>query len=206
MTRSKSIALVDSGCANIGSLVSILDYCGYDWTLVTSSNASGDYYGMILPGVGSFDNFMSSISVGSRLGDFVRNSIFQTKIPCLGICVGMQALALSSEEGVMPGLGVIPQQVVKLSDESPSVNMGWRTVTGQGDVFDTFPSVSSEFYFVHSFGYRSVDSTYCKAVSQFRGPVAALVGHENILGVQFHPERSGIAGIRFFEEFLEACK
>jgi glutamine amidotransferase len=162
---------------------------------------------IILPGVGSYDWAMTKLlSTGWK--DVLDDMILVSKIPVLGICVGMQMLGFSSEEGSMSGLGWIPGHVKRLrstvsNHEFRLPHMGWN---------DVFPShgesifksmVNYQFYFLHSYCFVPEDDSHILATTDYFGSFACAVHRGNVFGVQFHPEKSHQWGIDLLRKFAE---
>ena len=193
------LAIVDSGGANIASVRFALERLGVQSELTADPAVIRAAERVILPGVGSAQEGMKRLQA-KGLVDCVRG----LKQPVLGVCLGMQLLFESSEEGSTPSLGVIPGQV-KLIPASPHLSvphMGWNTL----DVVRPTPllrgfDAATRFYFVHSFAGPVNEFTLasCAHGTSF----AAVVQRGNFWGAQFHPERSGSAGAQFLKNFLE---
>ncbi len=193
------LAIVDSGGANIASVRFALERLGVASELTADPVVIRGAERVILPGVGSAQEGMKRLQA-KGLVDCVRG----LKQPVLGICLGMQLLFESSEEGNTPSLGLVPGRVALLP-ESPGVtvpHMGWNTL----DVRQASPllrgfDAATRFYFVHSFAGPVNEFTLasCTHGTAF----AAVVRRGNFWGAQFHPERSGAAGAQFLKNFLE---
>jgi glutamine amidotransferase len=159
---------------------------------------------LILPGVGSFDSGMKKLA-DSNLIDSIRNHVLQKKKPLLGICLGMQMLGRRSEEGVLPGLDLIPFDCIRFRLDSPALkipHMGWDVVkTVQSDpVMDTLIGLQ-RFYFVHSY-HAVCDNPEDVLVSCDYGyEFPAAVKHGNVYGFQFHPEKSHKFGMALLKNF-----
>lgn len=193
------VIIIDSGGANLASLVFALDRLGARSRV--SSNAAEIVAAprVLLPGVGAARDAMQRLA---RFGliDCIR-SLTQ---PLLGICLGMQLLFEHSEEGDTPGLGVLPGRVQRLhaTPGLPVPHMGWNTfsATGADDPLLAGLGSSDYCYFVHSFAVPV--GTCTSASTDYGVPFSALVRRANFHGAQFHPERSATAGARLLENFL----
>ena len=190
-----TLAIVDLGCGNIGSVALAIGRFGVD-ALVTSEAgeiASADR--VILPGVGAAGYAAERIDA---LG--LRGTLIGLQQPALGICLGMQLLFEASEEEDVECLGIIPGKVRRLDPAPgrPVPHMGWSKVSvgalgiGLED--------GDYLYFAHSFACDPSSATIASA--DYGREIPAVVRHGNWLGAQFHPERSGAAGARFLESFL----
>ncbi|MDP4678767.1 MAG: imidazole glycerol phosphate synthase subunit HisH, partial [Cyclobacteriaceae bacterium] len=160
----------------------------------------------ILPGVGAFDHAMKSFN-DSGMREAVEKMVLVDKIPIIGICVGMQMLADSSEEGVLPGLGWIPGVVRKFDEskipyDTKFPHMGWNDITFNKDssLFVDF-EVLSKFYFLHSYYFENSDKSHEIAKSSYGAEFTCAVNLDNIYGVQFHPEKSHHYGVKLLENF-----
>lgn len=190
--------IIDTGCANINSLKFALERLGESVQVSADPVVikSGDH--VFLPGVGSAGFAMDAIQ--KRGLDVVVQSLSQ---PVLGICLGMQLLLSSSSEGNVQCLGVIKGEIDKLDAGAGRLpHMGWNTLHGmQQHLLLTGITTSEYFYFVHSFAAGLTGSTIAQC--QYGSDFTAVVAHQNFMGVQFHPERSGSAGSRVLSNFLE---
>jgi len=194
-----SIAIIDSGGANIASLLFAMQRLGYDASLTTDADVIGSADRVVLPGVGAAADAMQRLR-DNGLVDLIRG----LQQPVLGICLGMQLLADASEEEDVDCLGIIPGVAGRLQvrDGFPVPNMGWCPVTRIADapVLDGIED-GSYFYFVHS--YALPPSEYTIATARHADAFSAVVGRDNFIAAQFHPERSSADGARLLRNFLE---
>ncbi len=197
-----SVAIIDSGGANIASLLFALERLGYDATLTTDAETIAGADRVILPGVGAAADAMQRLRE-SGLVDVIRG----LRQPVLGICLGMQLLADASEEEDVDCLGIIPgvARRLQVADGYPVPNMGWCPVTRVADtpVLDGIDD-GSYFYFVHS--YALPPSEFTLATARHADAFSAVIGRDNFIAAQFHPERSSADGARLLRNFLEACR
>ena len=181
-----SVAIIDSGGANIASLLFALERLGYSASLTTAPDVIRAADKVILPGVGAAADAMRRLQ-DSRLVDVVRG----LTQPVLGICLGMQLLADASEEEDVDCLGIIPGIARRLAvaEGFPVPNMGWCPVVRTADtpLLAGIPD-GSYFYFVHS--YALPVSEFTLATARHAHPFSAVIGKDNFLAAQFHPERS----------------
>jgi glutamine amidotransferase len=193
-----SIAIIDSGGANIASLLFAMQRLGYDASLTTDADVIGSADRVVLPGVGAAADAMQRLR-DNGLVDLIRG----LQQPVLGICLGMQLLADASEEEDVDCLGIIPGVARRLQvrDGFPVPNMGWCPVTRIADapVLDGIED-GSYFYFVHS--YALPPSEYTIATARHADAFSAVVGRDNFIAAQFHPERSSADGARLLRNFL----
>lgn len=196
---TNSVAIIDSGGANIASLLFAFERLGVDAELTTDASLIRSAERVLLPGVGAAKDAMQRLR-DAGLVDVVR----ELEQPVLGICLGMQLLADASEEEDVECLGIIPGVAQKL-EPAPSLpvpNMGWCAIRNS----KAHPLLNQlgngeYFYFVHSYALPISDCTL--AAADHAEPFSAVVGHRNFLAAQFHPERSSKAGAQLLKNFLE---
>jgi len=200
------ITIIDYGSGNINAIKNIYERLNIHCEFAVSIEQIEKADHIILPGVGAFDETISTL----RSKDFfniLSNRVLIDKVPILGICVGMQMLADSSEEGILKGLGWISGKVKKfdknLIPDKPKIpHLGWNSIgiSRNSPLFmDVNPKVG--FYFVHSFYYECADEANVIAKCEYGKVFHASVNHENIYGVQFHPEKSHENGIQLLKNF-----
>jgi glutamine amidotransferase len=195
------LALVDIESGNLHSVENALRAAGARDVVVTADPdtiARADR--IVLPGVGAFGTCAANIRRISGLETAMRTRVLAEKIPFLGICVGMQLLAEHGEElGTHRGLGWFAGRVRRLdpgASDAKVPHMGWNDVTPLAD----HPLIpAGEAYFLHSFAYEGEDVI---ARTEHARPVTAAIGRDNIVGVQFHPEKSQRYGIDLLTRFL----
>jgi glutamine amidotransferase len=191
------IAIVDTGGANLASVVHALARLGAKAEVTGDPARVRAAERAILPGVGAAPEAAARLK--GALGDAVRARTG----PTLGICLGMQLFFEESEEGPAKGLGLLPGRVAKLSPAGLTVpHMGWNAVSrsrGASSLLDGIAD-GAYFYFVHSYAAPSGD--WVEAACDYGGAVPAVVRRGNFHGAQFHPERSGDAGARVLRNFL----
>ena len=201
----KKIAIIDYGMGNLGSISNMLKHLGYQ-SLITSDTAeikSSDF--LILPGVGKFDRAMKNIR-DLDLEEALKRKVKEDKIPILGICLGMQIMCKSSEEGIESGLGLIDYEVKKFNFENSDLkvpHMGWNYVQKDEDniLHKNLPE-NTRFYFVHSY-YVEKNKPDLKIFTTHYGlDFVSGFASKNLFGVQFHPEKSHKYGKALFKNFL----
>ena len=193
-----SLAIIDSGGANIASLMFALERLGVPSELTTDKQRLRSASHVILPGVGTAADCMARLEKAD-LTDAIRS----LRQPLLGICVGMQLMFESSEEGDVQCLGLLPGRVRRFPDRAglPVPHMGWNQVRSRkptsllSDIED-----GAYVYFVHS--YAAPVSELALATTDYGGEFTALVQRGNIFGAQFHPERSAKVGAQLLKNFL----
>jgi glutamine amidotransferase len=201
----KNIILIDAGTGNLRSVQKALESIGADVLRTDDPQKVLDGKKIILPGVGAFGDFMLGLRA-SGLEDVVKE-IAQKKIPLLGICVGMQALFdIGEEMGEHKGLGLLQGKVVRFAD-NVSVKIphtGWNQLEVKKEA-SLFNQINDEayVYFNHSYYCQPQNSSDVIAQTNYGIKYACAVQHENIFGVQFHPEKSQSVGLQILKNFLE---
>jgi glutamine amidotransferase len=201
------IAIVDYGMGNTGSIKNMLKRIGYDDVVVTNNHEDlSKAEKFILPGVGSFDAAVNTMKQSGLLS-ILNHEVEQKKKPILGICLGMQLLTKGSEEGKLAGLGWIDAYVRKFdSNNNIKVpHIGWQYVTSSGSQHALLNNLSemSRYYFVHSYYVVCNDKSNELLMCNYGGDFTCAIQHNNIMGVQFHPEKSHKYGMQLFRNFVE---
>ena len=200
------VGIIDYGVGNLFSLKSSLAYLGIESELVNSESAIAKCDRIILPGVGAFGDAALALKK-TGMGDAVIKAANE-KMPLMGICLGMQLLFEQGLEfGVHEGLGLIPGKVVSIE---PLVNgnkiphIGWNALSFGDKKHELFKYLSEgDFvYFVHSFYAARCDESVI-ATAEYGAPLTAAVASGNVMGCQFHPEKSGSVGLDILRAFLE---
>jgi glutamine amidotransferase len=208
---TSDILIVDYGVGNIASVHNMLKKSGYSAELSGDPDAVSAAPKVILPGVGAFDR-AAVILRETGLGEAVTRAAAAGS-QVLGICLGMQLLLEGSEEGegVEAGLGLIPGRVrafpAEVKEQGLRVpHMGWNSITRVGDSVP-LPALSDgdRFYFVHSFHAVPDDPTHCFASAHHGVDFTAMVRRENVMGAQFHPEKSHRTGMAMLRDFAGAA-
>ncbi|MBL9075343.1 imidazole glycerol phosphate synthase subunit HisH [Tabrizicola sp.] len=162
---------------------------------------------IVLPGDGAFPACRAALGSYGGLFEAIEEAVIRKARPFLGICVGMQMLATRGHEyRPTEGFGWIPGEVVKIEPEDPGLkvpHMGWNDliVEQAHPVLDGI-ATGDHAYFVHSWHFRPADPAHRLAFCDYGGPITAIVGRDNILGTQFHPEKSQAPGLRLIANFL----
>jgi imidazole glycerol-phosphate synthase subunit HisH len=194
------LVIIDSGGANIASLQYAIDRLGVTSELTTDPDKVRSATHVILPGVGAAADCMTRLQRSPGLVDTIRN----LRQPMLGICVGMQLLFESSEEGEVPCLGLLPGRVRRFTDRDdlPVPHMGWNQLEFEpGSALLTDIAPGDHVYFVHS--YSAPVGPLTLATSTYGEPFSALVQSGNVFGAQFHPERSARIGSLLLRNFIQ---
>ena len=204
------IAIINYGIGNLGSIHNMLRKIGVASVITSSPDDILNASKLILPGVGAFDAGMARLNE-SGLIPLLNEKVLVQKTPVLGICLGMQMMTCGSTEGVIPGLGWIQAHTSRFDQlampELKVPHMGWSVAAPakQSPLLENFPE-DARFYFVHSF-YVTCDYAADSLLKTSYGPVDMDAGfhHENVMGVQFHPEKSHRFGMWLLKNFAERC-
>ncbi len=203
-----NVAIVDYGSGNLHSAAKAFERMAGAPVAVTSDPeavAAADR--IVLPGVGAFGDCWNGLNALSGMVEALEAAVLRGGRPFLGICVGMQLMATRGlEHGSHPGLGWIPGEVVPMTPSDPALkvpHMGWNelSVLRPHPVLDTLPA-GAHMYFVHSYHYECENPDHVLATADYGGAMAAVVGRDNMIGSQFHPEKSQNSGLAFIEAFL----
>jgi len=202
------IAIFDYGAGNLFSLKSALERNGAKKVdIIFDMNNLDSYDGLVLPGVGNFDPAIESIEKDAKN----LNSAIEKGMPVMGICLGMEMLFNKSEEGKLEGLKILDGDVVMLPKGKVKVpHMGWNNlkISAQGKKNSKFLKGiknDSWVYFVHSYKTAPSDKKLIVASSEHGTTVPAVIEKGNLIGVQFHPEKSGDVGATMIKNFLSMC-
>jgi glutamine amidotransferase len=204
--------IVNYGSGNIGSVANMLRRIGDAPSFSSDPEDLTAADRIILPGVGAFDACMAALRQHDGLSEAIHQAV-AAGVPLLGICVGMQMLAEGSEEGSLPGLGLIPGRVVAFtrsfaesSTTLPVPHMNWCVVDPARDS-PLFPSGTvSRFYFVHSYHFVCEDQADVLVTAEYGIRFTAGVQKGTVYGVQFHPEKSHSFGFEFFGRFIQLSR
>lgn len=199
------ITIINYGVGNILSFVNLYKRLNIECNVASSKDELAGATKIILPGVGSFDHAMSSLEK-SGMRETLDDLVLNKKTPVLGICVGMQMLASSSDEGELSGLGWVPGTVkkfdVKMVKQLP--HMGWNDVAPIHDdgLFKDFAQ-APRYYFLHSFYFECENYEHALATSIYGEKFVCAVNNGQVYGVQFHPEKSHHFGVNLLKNFSE---
>ena len=200
------VVVVDYGVGNIGAIQNMYDYLGFDAVLSGDPETVAQADRAILPGVGAFDEAMKRLT-DSGLQAALDHLARDRQRPVLGICLGMQLLARSSEEGRLAGLGWIDAHVRKIPQRQPHIkvpHIGWSVVRPvRSSVLFPEQDDSERFYFVHSYHMDCQNADDILATIDYGTTLVAAVQKQNVFGAQFHPEKSHKFGMRLLTAFAE---
>ncbi len=208
---SQTVAIIDYGSGNLRSVARAFERAtaeaGIDATITVTDDAEiiGAADRVALPGVGAFGACMDGLKARDGVIEALEHAALVRAQPFLGICVGMQLLAESGLEfGEHAGLGWIPGHVIAIDAAGVEVpHMGWNTINGHARRQIPKQLEGKSFYFAHSFHFEPENDAHIFGVTDHGGDIVAAVGRDNILGVQFHPEKSQSAGIDVIAAFLK---
>ncbi|MGE5672685.1 MAG: imidazole glycerol phosphate synthase subunit HisH [Mycobacterium leprae] len=195
------IVIVDYDMGNLPSVQKAFKAVGYDTVVTADQSVIADADGLVLPGVGAFAAGMRHLAERD-LVQAVREYAYSGR-PLLGICVGMQLLFEVGEEfGETPGLGLLEGRVTRLPDTVKLPQIGWNQVDPVKE-HPIFAGVESPFYayYVHSFAADQVEAEDIAAVTEYGRTFPAMVARENLIGIQFHPEKSSRVGLGLLANF-----
>ncbi len=200
------IRIIDYGLGNISAFLNVYKRLNIEAAVARNADELGGADKLILPGVGAFDHAMELLDA-SGMRSPLDELVLQRKVPVLGICVGMQILARSSDEGSAAGLGWIDGSVKgfkSLGQDLLLPHMGWNDVTpvGHARLFAGLEG-DARFYFLHSFYFHCEREQDIAAVSRYGIDFSCAVHADNIYGVQFHPEKSHHFGAQLLKNFAE---
>jgi glutamine amidotransferase len=199
---SRQALIIDAGVGNLGNLVRALEHVGAEAEVTTDPARVAAGRCLLLPGVGAFVPPREAVRGGVE--GALREAL-DAGAWLLGICVGYQILFESGEEfGVTDGLGLLPGRVTRLPESVPVPHIGWNQLHGLAK----HPLLAGlgdgrYLYFVHSYAPEGVPEDLCLARCTHGRAFAAIAGRRRVMGTQFHPERSGDAGLRLLANFLE---
>jgi glutamine amidotransferase len=198
------IYIIDYGLGNLGSIQNMIKRVGGESKIIDNPNQLTNPTKIILPGVGAFDTGMKKLNENNWIS-VLNNEVLVNKIPALGICLGMQLMTNSSEEGNLKGLGWIDANVKKFIFDNNSYkipHMGWNKVKVAKDSYLFDSTESNKFYFVHSYYVETNNPSDNLLYSNYGNEFVSAFQKENIIGLQFHPEKSHKFGINLFKKFI----
>ena len=210
-----TVALIDYGSGNLRSAAKSLERAASEVGLSTRIMVTSDPEvvrladRIVLPGVGAFADCRKGLGALPGMVEILEERVIRAARPFLGICVGMQLMAtVGREHGDCEGLGWIPGEVVALKPEDPALkvpHMGWNQLDISGRTHPVLAGMGQHphVYFVHSYHLVPSDPDQVLATVGYGGRVTAVVGRDNLIGTQFHPEKSQVAGLQLLGNFLK---
>jgi len=200
------IGIINYGMGNINAFSNIYNELKVPYKVISNKEDFKKIDKIILPGVGAFDSALTKLKE-SNLLEILKAEVLEKKKKILGVCVGMQLMAKTSEEGNLNGLGWIDATVNKfdkdiLKNENPIPHMGWNSIqyNNENPLFKDIKT-NSRFYFLHSYYFKPLHELSTIAVSNYGLQFSCAINMDNIFGVQFHPEKSHINGIKILKNF-----
>lgn len=202
------ITIIDYGSGNIKAIANIYEKLKVQYTIASTPEEVVGAKKIFLPGVGAFDETISKLdSTGFRA--VLDREVLENKVPIIGICVGMQILADSSEEGACRGLGYIKGKVKKIDTNTilhkPKLpHLGWNSIeiAKNNELLRDIDPVFG-FYFLHSYYFDCEDQNNVLATTNYGTTFASAVHRENVFGIQFHPEKSHHNGVKLLHNFAK---
>lgn len=206
------VAIIDYGINNVRSVRNAVEYCGHEAVVTHGNDKIVDASHIILPGVGAFGDAMKNIR-DRGLDEILARNLCEAGKPLLAVCLGMQLLAKTSEEHadggeLFKGLGLIEADVRRLRPKDPDLkipHMGWNNITKlrEHPILANIRETNLAFYFVHSFAMSCINEDDVVGCATYGQEVTAIVARDNIVGTQFHPEKSQDSGIELMSNFLQ---
>ena len=200
------IVIIDYGMGNLGSIANMLKQIGAEAAISADPEQIEQAERLILAGIGAFDAGMQRLT-DLKLIPLMEHKAREQKTPFLGICLGMQLLTRRSEEGQLPGLGWLAAETIKYNFEGQAnrlrvPHMGWNEIQVQTD-HPLLADLGEEprFYFVHSYYVKCLNRGDVLASTEYGLPFDSIIGRGNLLGTQFHPEKSHRYGKKILENF-----
>lgn len=200
------IAIIDYGAGNIHSIAKALEHVGATVHVTDDPAVVAQSQAVVLPGVGSGGAAMARMTE-KGLASAIREATEQGK-PFLGICLGMQLLADRHAEGEVDGLKLFRGEVRRIPNGPKVPHMGWNQVQALRPGIPIFANIPTDayFYFAHSYYVEPQDQRGVAAVTEYGTPYCSVIATERVWGTQFHPEKSGAAGLQLLENFVRWVK
>ncbi len=197
------IAIVDYGAGNLRSVAKAVEKLGYSPEVTGDPQKVLTAGAVILPGVGASDSAMTALEERGLVEPL--RAVIRDGVPFFGVCLGLQLLLESSEEGSIPCLSVVPGRVKRFPNSVKTPHMGWNEVNFERDhpLLEGVES-GSYFYFVHSYYAAPEDSSLVLGTTDYASPFCSVIARDNLVATQFHPEKSGALGLRLYENFLRS--
>lgn len=200
------IAIFDFGAGNLFNLhQSLLRNGAHSVDIIRTLEELEKYDGLVLPGVGNFDNAISSIQ-----RDAVSlNMAVDNGMPILGICLGLEMLFNKSEEGILDGLKILEGDVLMLPKQKVKVpQIGWNNLTIVKRASNLLKGIPQDswVYFVHSYHIEPEDKNLIAAIADYGSILPVVIERSNLFGTQFHPEKSGKVGAQIVKNFIKICE
>jgi glutamine amidotransferase len=198
-----TVTIVDYGAGNLRSVAKAMEKLGQSARITGDPEEILKARAVIFPGQGASESAMRALHERGLVGPI--KEVIKKGVPFFGVCLGLQLLFDSSEEGPSPCLGVAPGRAILLPPEVKRPHMGWNDVTlhHPHPVFDGVES-GSYFYFVHSYYAAPEDRSLVLGTTDYGLEFCSVIAVDNVVATQFHPEKSGALGLRLYENFLNS--
>ena len=201
------ITIIDYGMGNLGSVVNMIKKVGGKSIITSKKEDIKNAKKILFPGVGAFDNAVKNLK-NLGLWDLIKEKVLVEKVPIMGICLGMQLLTKGSEEGNLEGFGFIDAYAKKFKFESSDLktpHMGWNIahIQKKSKLFEGIEKEENRFYFVHSYAVECNNKEDILTITNYGYDFVSSFERDNIIGCQFHPEKSHKFGMRLFKNFVE---
>ncbi len=200
-----TITIIDYGMGNLASIQNMLKSLEIPSVISSDPKEISIAEKLILPGVGSFDQGVEKINSRAYLVESIKESVCEKSRPLLGICLGMQLIMDSSEEGSLPGLSLVPGTVLKFNNDTKlgKIHMGWNSIEILNSDNPIFIDLKEElrFYFVHGYFVKPENKFHTIASTNFGVDFSSVINSKNIWGMQFHPEKSHKYGQELLRRF-----
>ena len=200
---SLRVAVLDYEMSNLRSAAKALERLGAQVTIARTPDEMAGAEAIVLPGDGHFGEAMTRLRAAGLDREVIAAASAGT--PVLGICIGLQVLFESSEEAPdTPGLGLLRGTVKRLQTDAKIPHIGWAQVrwSERAPIATTDPGDASTYYFLHSYGVEPTDRFACWGAAEHGVPFCAIAGQDNVMGVQFHPEKSSRSGLALLQRWL----
>jgi glutamine amidotransferase len=200
---TSQIAIIDYGAGNLRSVINALRALGYEPDVTSDTALIESAPAVILPGVGAGGAAMRELDKLKLSGVLRRRA--EKNLPLLGVCLGMQLLMSTTEEGGrVPCLGIVPGIVKKLPENDKIPHMGWNQVkqTRPHPIFEGIPD-NTNFYFVHSYYVAPEDDSVVIGTTDYGVTFCSILARDNLVAMQFHPEKSGEPGLKLYDNFIK---
>ena len=208
-TSDTVIVIVDYQMGNVGSVANMLCKLGAQCAISSDKDVIAGAEKLVLPGVGAFDTGVEHLRELDLL-DVLNDKVIARRTPVLGICLGMQLLTKRSEEGGLPGLGWIDGETVRFQFDAALrhlkiPHMGWNSVQPLHQGLAIFVGIPEHayFYFAHSYYVEPQNQEGVAAVTEYGSPYCSVIVTDQVWGTQFHPEKSGTAGLQLLRNFVK---
>ena len=203
------IIMIDYGMGNLGSIANMLKKVRVEAKISSDPDVIETADKLILPGVGAFDTGLKNLTERGLI-PVLNHKVLVEKVPILGLCIGMQLFTQNSEEGQLPGLGWIDAKTVKFRLDLKQTglkipHMGWKYIECQQEssLWTDWYGADTRFYFVHSYHVECANPQNVLATTTHGYPFPSMIIRDNIVGTQFHPEKSHKFGMRLMKNFAE---